>query len=106
MPTAIVNTMPANTQRGRYWSGPVRNSSTSSTTPANTSCATWLRAPARSAIAVCVGLPLTTNVPLTAAAAFAAAQPEDVRVLVDALAITQRECARCRGALRDYHHEA
>ena len=33
-------------------------------------------------------------------------QPEDVRILVDALVITQRECARCRGALRDDHHEA
>ena len=35
----------------------------------------WLRAPARSAMAVCVGLPLTTNVPLTAATAFAADSP-------------------------------
>ena len=42
---------------------------------ANTSCATWLRAPARSAMAVCVGLPLTTNAPLSAAAAFAADSP-------------------------------
>ena len=75
IPTAIVNTMAASTQRGRYCSGPVSASSTSSTTPANTSCASWLRAPARSAIAVCVGLPLTTNAPLRAAAAFAAESP-------------------------------
>src|SRR5437016_12598821 len=40
--------------------------------PANTCCASWLRAPARSAMAVCVGLPLTMNAPLTAAATFAA----------------------------------
>jgi hypothetical protein len=46
IPTAIVNTMLASTQRGRYCSGPVRTSSTNSTTPAKTSCATWLRAPA------------------------------------------------------------
>ena len=75
IPTAIVNTMAASTQRGRYCSGPVSTSSTTSTPPANTSCATWLRAPARSAMAVCVGLPLTTNVPLSAAAAFAADSP-------------------------------
>ena len=67
--------MPASTQRGRYCSGPVMTSSTNSTTPAKTSCAIWLRAPVLSAIAVCVGLPLTTKVPLTAAAAFAVANP-------------------------------
>ena len=33
-------------------------------------------------------------------------EPEDVGVLVDALAIAQREHARGRGALRDDHHEA
>ena len=33
-------------------------------------------------------------------------QPEDVGVLVDPLAVTQREDARGRGALRDDHHEA
>jgi hypothetical protein len=43
--------------------------------PAKTSCASWLRAPAPSAIVVWVGLPLTTKVPLAAAAALAADKP-------------------------------
>ena len=75
MPTAMVNTMLARTQRGRCCSGPVRNSNTRTTTAAKTSCATWLRAPAPSAIAVWVGLPLTTKAPLSAAAALAAESP-------------------------------
>ena len=33
-------------------------------------------------------------------------QPEDVRILVDALVMAHREYARGRGALRDDHHEA
>ena len=39
IPIAIVKTIAANTQRGRYWSGPVKNNSTSSTTAAKTNCA-------------------------------------------------------------------
>src|SRR5208337_4042979 len=74
MPTAIVKTMLANTQCGRYCNGPVRNKSTTSTTAAKASCATWLRAPASSAMAVWVGLPLTTKAPLIAAPALAAAR--------------------------------
>src|ERR1700746_1654161 len=106
IPSAMVNTMAANTERGRYASGPVRASNTSSTMPANTSWASWLRAPARSAMAVCVGLALTTNAPLTAAAAFRHREPQNIRVLVDPLAVLQREYARRRGALGDDHHEA
>jgi hypothetical protein len=45
----------------QVFNGPVRNKSTKSTTAAKASCATWLRAPASSAMAVCVGLPLTTK---------------------------------------------
>ena len=102
----MVNTMLASTQRGRYCSGPVRNNSTNSTMPAKTSCATWLRAPALSAIAVCVGLPLTTKRPAHRGSRIRGCQPEDVRILVDALMMPHGIYARGRGALRDYHHEA
>jgi hypothetical protein len=57
-------------------------------------------------MAVCVGLPLTTNAPLIAAAAFAAASPKNVGVLIDALAIAHRKYARRRSALCDDHHKA
>ncbi len=75
IPTAMVNTIAANAHRGRYCSGPVSTSSTNRAVAANASCAIWLRAPRRTAIAVCVGLPLTTNVPLIAAPIFAADNP-------------------------------
>ncbi len=75
MPIAMVKTIAASTLRGRYSSGPVRNSSTATTTTAVASCAICVVAPARSPIADCVGLPLTTNAPESAAAAFAADRP-------------------------------
>ena len=56
----------------------------------------WLRAPARSAIAVWVGLPLTTNAPLTPAEAFAIARPRMIRVGVHPLAMANGECTRSR----------
>ncbi len=106
MPTAMVKTMLASTQRGRYCSGPVGTSARAATTTAKTSCATWLLAPALSAIAVWVGLPLTTKAPLSAAAALAAERPR-----MSAFSSTRSLCfdridARCRGALRDDHDEA
>ena len=45
------------------------------TTAAAVSWDSWLRPPALSVICVLVGLPLTTNVPVNAAAALAAARP-------------------------------
>ena len=53
----------------------VANSSTAATTAAIVRCATWLWPPAESTICVFVGLPLTTNVPVNAAPAFASASP-------------------------------
>ena len=75
MPTAMVKTTPASTLRGRYCSGPVSARSTIATMAANTSWANWLLAPALSAIAVWVGLPLTTKAPVSAAPALATAMP-------------------------------
>ena len=102
MPTRIVKTKRANTrfsprpcqrsaQCGRYCNRPVRNKST---TAAKASCATWLCAPASFAMAVWVGLPLTTKAPLIAALALAAAKPQDVRVLVDALCASSHKTRR------------
>src|SRR6478752_3125975 len=71
----IRNTTVDSTASGMYWSGLVRNSSTTSTTPAQVSDASWLRPPAPSTICVLVGLPLTTNVPDTPAAALARPRP-------------------------------
>src|SRR4051794_37782352 len=71
----IRNTTVESTASGMYWSGLVRNSSTTSTTLAHVSDASWLRPPAPSTICVLVGLPLTTNVPDTPAAALARPRP-------------------------------
>jgi hypothetical protein len=49
------------------------------TTRAVERCAIWLLPPEVSTIAVCVGLPFTTNVPLKAAAALAAEMPSKSR---------------------------
>ena len=69
------NTTDASTAVGRYWSGTVRNSSTMTTTAPVVSCATWLVPPAPSTIWVLVGLPLTTNVPVSPAARLAPLSP-------------------------------
>ena len=74
--------------------------------PAVASCASWLRPPERSTIAVCVGLPFTTNVPLSAAAALAADRPDDIRVFVERFAMARRVGARRRRALGDDHQKA
>ncbi len=72
---ATINTMAPRTHFGRYRKGWVKKSSTSATTAAVATCATWLRPPELSIMVVCVGLPFTTNEPLSAAAAFAADRP-------------------------------
>ena len=56
-------------------SGLVRNSNTRSTVATVASWDAWLRPPAVSTIAVFVGLPLTTNVPLQPAARLASDKP-------------------------------
>ena len=94
---ATINTMAPSTHRGRYCKGLVRKSNTSATTAAVAMCATWLRPPELSTMAVCAGLPFTTNVPLIAAAAFAAAQAGQVRVLVQRSdGCGRRRCGRWR----------
>jgi hypothetical protein len=69
------NTTAERTAFGRYCSGFVRKRRTIATTPAVVSCATCVRLFASSTIAVLVGLPLTTKVPLKAAARLAALNP-------------------------------
>ena len=71
----MVKMIAARAQRGRSFSRPTTVNRATSTLKANTSCASWLRPPARSAMAVWVGLPLTTKAPPSAAAALAAARP-------------------------------
>jgi hypothetical protein len=72
---AMVKTTAPRTQRGRNWSGPVRKRRTSATTAAVVRCAIWFVPPERSTMAVCVGLPFTTNVPVKAAEILAEARP-------------------------------
>ena len=71
----MTNTTDESTALGMYDSGFVRKSRTIATHTAVVSCATWLRPPALSTIAVFVGLPLTTNVPETPADRLAALRP-------------------------------
>ena len=71
----IRNTTAGQHALGRYCSGLVRNSSTIATTAAVGSCATCVWLLASSTISVFVGLPLTTNVLLNAAATFARPRP-------------------------------
>ena len=77
--TATTNTIAPSTQIGRNFSGPVRNNSTTPTVAAVAKCANWLLPPAVSTMAVWVGLPLTTKVPLRPAAASAAHKPSRSR---------------------------
>ena len=72
---AMMKTMEPSTQRGKYCTGLVRNEQHHSDDTAVHICANWLRPPELSTIAVWVGLPLTTKVPLMPAAAFAAERP-------------------------------
>ena len=73
--TTIRKTTAARAAVGKYASGPVRSKRTTRTTAEALSWASWLRPPAWSTICALVGLPLTTNVPVTAAAALAAPRP-------------------------------
>ena len=70
------------------------------TTAAVTSCASWLRPPAVSTIAVLVGLPLTTNVPDETGADVGHGQADKVDVLVELVVELGRVGARRGGALR------
>ena len=65
------NTTAASAASGSPPSRPVATAHTTPTTTTAASCATWLRPPAPTTICVFVGLPLTTNVPVTAAARLA-----------------------------------
>ena len=85
--TPIRNTTAASTALGMYWSGSVRNSSTTSTTAAVVSCDTWLRPPALSTIWVLVGLPLTTKVPVRPAASVGGTEADQVDVLGERLLV-------------------
>ena len=79
--------------------------STSRTARTKTSWATWLVAPTWSAMAVCVGLPLTTKVPLNERHALAAARPRMSASSSTAPGSGKRRPRRGR-ALRDDHDEA
>ena len=72
---AMRKTTAASAATGRAASGPVSRTSTTRTTAAAVSGESWLRPPALSTICALVGLPLTTNVPVNAAAALAAPRP-------------------------------
>ena len=63
----MTKTTAARTASGRWPSGPVTTSSTTSTTTQVVSCDSWVRPPEPSTISVLVGLPFTTNDPLKAA---------------------------------------
>ena len=71
----MTKTTAASAAIGSWVSVPVSRSSTMSTTATAVSEASWLRPPALSVTWVCVGLPLTTNVPENAAATLAAPRP-------------------------------
>ena len=87
-------------------SSPVANSTKTSTTADIVRLATWVRPPCSSRIWVLVGLPLTTKVPRQPGGEVGAAEPEDVPVHVDPLAVLQREAAGGRRALGDDQDEA
>ena len=95
----MMKTTEARTAFGMYDSGPVRNSRTTTTIAAAVSCEIWVRPPALSTISVFVGLPLTTNVPVMPAAAFATPSPIEVDVLLEAVRVLHRVGPGRRGAL-------
>ena len=68
-------TTAARTAFGMYCRAGVRKSRTSATNPPATSCESWVLPPAPSTIWVLVGLPLTTNVPLSPAPRLATESP-------------------------------
>src|ERR1700693_5194045 len=101
--TPIRNTIAASTALGRWLKGSVRNKSTAKATIAVATCANWLRPPAESTIAVLVGLPFTTKVPLQAAATIGQGQAHEVHVFIKALAVTQGVGTGSGGTLRQDH---
>ena len=106
MPTAMVNTMLASTQRGRYCSGPVRNRRTRSTIAGEGE----LRDLASRAGPVRHRRLRRAAVDDERAAhrrgGVRRRKPEDVGVLVDPLLMSNGVDARGRRALGDDHHEA
>ena len=106
MPTAMVNTMLASTQRGRYCSGPVRKMSTSGDDGgegelrdlASRARAFRHRRLGRAAV--------DDERAAERRGGVGGGQPEDVGVLVDALLVLDRIDARRRRALGDDHDEA
>ena len=106
MPTAMVKTMLASTQRGRYCSGPVRNRSTTSTIAAKASCAAWLRAPGRVGHRRLGRAAVDDEGATDRGGRVGRGEPENVGVLVDPLLMLERVGARRRRALGDDHHEA
>ena len=69
------NTIAASTALGMSVSSPVRNSTTTRTTSDMVMLATWVRPFCSSRICVLVGLPFTTNVPVSPAARLAPLRP-------------------------------
>ena len=69
-------------------------------------CATWLRAPARSAIADLGRAAIDDECAADACCSVGRRESEDIGVLIDPLVMANRECARGGRALRDDHHEA
>ncbi len=71
----MMKTTEDSTASGMLARAPVRKSTTGRTMAAAISCEIWVRPPALSTISVLVGLPLTTNAPVIAAAPLARPRP-------------------------------
>jgi hypothetical protein len=97
IPAAIVKTIPANTQRGRYCSGPVRNSSELGDLAARAGPIRH-RGLRRAAV--------DHKRSAHRSDCIRHRQPEDVGVLLDPFVVTLGERPRRRRALRDDHHYA
>ena len=80
-PMPMRNTIAARTAFGMSVSRPVRNSTTTRTTSDMVMFATWVRPFCSSRIWVLVGLPFTTNVPVSPAAKLAALSPTMSRLM-------------------------
>ena len=85
--------MPASTALGMFVRTAVKNRTTSSTISDIVRFASCVRPFCSSRICVLVGLPLTTNVPLSPAAKFAPDRPTMSRLTSTGLAVLHREAA-------------
>src|ERR1700741_4697409 len=107
MPTAIVNTMLANTQCGRYCNGPVRNKSTTNTRAGGEGALRDLAARARLIRHCCLGRAAVDDEgPADRRCGVGGGYAQNVCVFVDAFFEGRRVYARGRRALRDDHDEA